>query len=297
MKRKISKRNSILLGIVAVAALGFAFYQLMYLPTMEYLEEQEERQFALEQEIAIARAYAASLENAALLLAELDQGIRAVRDTYYPLVEAQYFVDLLRIFSDDLELKISAIQVEVPSTRALSNLIPDESEDGDPLAEAYRNYARVTGTPESGGVGQGLMWPSTRPGNIILSEMTFYLFDGELEDYLRLLEKINNADRPIYVSQFIIAPKRNAELEREIEEAEGAEAKVLEFELMVTVMVIQLPYADDRGEFKFNVLPAEGTIESFLHGMYIWHQEEDGEDGEPGAGYFVRYEWPEEEEE
>jgi len=294
MKRKISQRNAILLGIVAIAAISFAFYQLVYLPTIEHIEEQQERHAELEQEIAIARAYAASLENAAVLLLELDEGITAIRNTYYPLVPAQYFVDMLRRFSDDLDLTVSAIEVRVPSLTNLANVIPDETEDSDPLTEAYRNYARVTGgvSEDPDGSAQGPRRPSETPGSIITSEISFYLFDGELEDYLRYLERINNSDRPIYVRQFIISPSRNVDLEREIEEEEGAEAMVLEFELHVSVAVIHLPYPDDTGQFRFNVLPPEGTMESFLHGMYIWHQEEDGEDGEPGAGYFVRYVMP-----
>ena len=287
MTRKLSKRDMILLCMVALIAVGAAYYYLLYKPITEHVGMQEARFEELQFEVTMARAYTSSLDRAFDTIDELNAGIEEITASYYPVIQPQYFVNMMRAFADDLGLGIAALEVGQHESMAIDKLIPDEREITDSLTLAKLGLSNALREQAGSEPGEGVRRdkPSVKPGDIMISRMTFYLYDGELETYLEYLEKINNAGRPIYIEEFMIAPKRNTELEQKTIEAFGLtaededelneilssiEAYVIEFELKITIVVMHLPFStDESGEFELEVVPPANSMDSFTRGTYL----------------------------
>ena len=115
MKISISPREQVLVIVALVVVLGAMFYFLMYQPTMEHVKEQEVRCMDLESQIQKTRATKSALDSTYENHKVVLEGIDMVVSAYYPFIPPQYYVDLLRQFSDEQELIIDRIELKTPS--------------------------------------------------------------------------------------------------------------------------------------------------------------------------------------
>ena len=247
MRNRLSKRDKVLLGVIVFAVAAFAYYYFVYNPITAQISAQKSRNEELGRKIDAAKIDAGALEEKITSELELMDNTNEIISAYYPYLEPQYFVDLLRVFSDELDLTISGIDVESPTLQNLSHLIPDEkektnddpflstleeivelSEDSQKSTSASKdNQSSDTGSSSDGnsssdnksasGSGSASGDKSAgdteqdpiKPGTIILNHLSFTVINGSFEKYLSFLNKINSTGYPIYVSKYEVTKDYN----------------------------------------------------------------------------------------
>jgi hypothetical protein len=246
MRNRLSKRDKVLLGVIALAVSAFAYYYFVYNPITAQISAQKSRNEELGRKIEAAKIDSGALEEKITSELELMDNTNEIISTYYPYIEPQYFVDLLRVFSDELNLTISSIDVESPTLQNLSHLIPDEKEktNDDPFLSTLEeivelsedsqkstsasedNQSSDTGSSSggnsssdnkssSGGSASGdksagdTEQDPIKPGTIILNHLSFTIINGSFEQYLSFLNKINSTGYPIYVSKYEVTKDYN----------------------------------------------------------------------------------------
>ena len=247
MRRGLTSRDKVLFDILIIAVVAFAYYYLLYNPTMNHIREQENLREELEFEIEMAIAYGDTLISTIETQEEMLSGIDGIINTYYPYVQPQYFVDLLYTFTAEHELTISSVDVDTPSLMSLSRSRPAEVNDKDALLKALEMYDILLNEAleaESEEEDARLIEPSA----IVVDRLFLSLCDGDLEQYLGFLESVNDVGHPIYVSQCELAVNRFTDT----------------LEMSIAIIIIHFDrltesqYRDDASQFTFTpAKPAE----------------------------------------
>ena len=245
----MTKRDKVLLIIISVVAVIFAFYYIIYQPTTEHVRRQYEREKDLQMELTVAQTIGHLLDETLIsqekVLADADHVIAA----YYPIIRPQYFVDLFREFADEHEIILSGVSVEAPSLKKLSELIPKDQKTDDPLVDAIIAFNELSGDASEDPEMQA---PSVEPGSIVVNTLRLVLYGGELEQYIAYLDSINNTGKPIYIAEYGLKY--------------GPEDTLVMVVEVIVLMVDRLTagqYIDDVSEFSFDVLPPAGLIDIF----------------------------------
>jgi len=283
MKRTLTKHDKTLFAIIIVAVVAFAYYYFVFNPITNQINEQETRSREIEQELFVIKSYGGALENTLTAQSTALEGIDEIINTYYPYVKPQYYVDLLRSFSDDLDLTIAAITAAPQGPHELSGLIPEnQRHKDDSLLDALSGYDElmkqqieieqnydpeerpgsltlntVAVTLVDGNLDQfiRLVNPAVRPGSVILTTIAISLLDGNLDQYLNFLEKVNTTGYPIYVSDYSLSVTNINE--------------VTQMEMDLIIMVIHVDrltpsqYIRDAADFTFEPYPPANSKDNF----------------------------------
>jgi len=268
MRKSLSKRDKVLLSVMAVAVTAFAYYYFAYSPIMAHIDEQKERYVEIENELSsvndTSKVLASTLSSSDKIIADISKII----SSYYPYIEPQYFVSLMCVFSEELGLSVAHVNVAPPTLRDLSKLIPDknESESRNPFDSALADIdgmsdssvnstSQDSESADNGNASSGdaspanAEQPPAEVGTVLVSRLSFSIYDGNFEKYLKFLNKVNNTGYPIYVSQYTVFPNT-------VDNS---------LEMDITINVIHLDrlsaqqYMTDASQFTFDVLPPSGS--------------------------------------
>ena len=255
MKKSISKRDKVLLIVITVAAAIFAYFHFLYTPIIAQISEKEARYKTLKSELSLAAARESAMKSIMASEDMLLDNINGIISSYYPYIQPQYFVDLIHGFTEDLGLMVAGVAVQSPSIQDLSNVFPDQKTSDDPFLNALTELDKLSGAPLQGSEfpeGEKL---ATEPGAVIVNRMTFSVLGGDLEQYIRFLEKINNTGYPIYVSQYVLS---NNSIDNS-----------LELNTSITVIHLDrltpLQHIKDASQFSFDKLPPADSADNFRY--------------------------------
>jgi len=285
MTLQMSKRDKVLLVILSFILVIFVFYYFVYAPTTNDINRLKERHSELEHELRAAADLKNRLEKAVKkqkdLLVDMDELVAR----YYPYVAPQYYVDLLRIFSDEHELTITRIDVESPSVQNLSEIFGRETEGKtDPFKEAVADLnALVSRGQTEGDVADSDSLATndrlegkddsdkTIPGAVGINQVMFALTDGNLEQYLNFLESVNKTEYPIYVSNYEVLVYMEEDNELIIGHDKKFEKtrELIMFIEVKPIFIDRAPLAQHLetvvAEFNFEVLPKAESKDNFAY--------------------------------
>ena len=272
MRMSLSKRDKILLGILLIAIVAFAYYHFIYDPITKQIEEKKSHYEELEYEISVASAQETALSSTMISEDVLLSKIESIISSYYPYLQPQYFVDLVRTFSDEHGLILSNVDVGSPSYQSLPKIGKIIKSSDDPFLSAISELDKLTSelskksepatesTPSAdNGSSQKSKSPQEsestqeQPGSLRVNHLSFSLNGGNLEQYLGFLDSLNNTGYPIYISQYEL---ENSAFDNTLG-------------LFVSIIVIHLDrltslqYATDAAQFTFDKLPPAGSKNNF----------------------------------
>lgn len=263
MKLTMTKRDKMLLAVISLVAIVFAFYYFVYQPTIEHVQRQREYKLDLQMELNVSKTYEASIATAVAAQEESLAGMTAVIDSYYPYLPPQYYVDLLREFADEQGLTVDTIDAVPPSLQELDKILSEDDVINDPLYNAIIRYNELHGTVEQE-TGNG--GPAVSPGAIIVNRLSFSLKGGELGAYLSFLDSVNKTGYPIYVDNYALVVR----------------GETLEMSIDIVVLSIdrltQEQHDADAAGFTFPVLSPAGELDIF---KFEAEPEEQGQQDEP----------------
>ena len=256
MITSVSKRDKMLLGILAVIVVVAACYFLVFDPVTTQISEREAQCEELSLELNTVTGNKAAIASAQEMEKNVLSNIGEIALSYYPYVQSQYFADLLCTFSDELDLTVTDIAVSAPYLQNLSGIIPDEEKTDDPFANALKDVNKLGDkTAENSGSPAEDDAAPAKPGSILANKLAFSISNGSVAQYLAFLDKINKTPHPIYVSQYML----------DVDSINNTLVMNVTIIILHIFSTIDSPEIAVLPKYSFEALPPAGSEHNFIY--------------------------------